>query len=153
MPAYKKGFFVIKNSEGSVTLNGLAALVNNAMSANFTDATEISQHRDAGNVIRTLTKDMNVFRMTLQLTPGIGAALADQAAVKAAIASLRKGMQIITADFEDADLNWATGDKAILVEIGKTLSQGELMSVDVTCEKYTDTADAVIDFTGAWASL
>lgn len=155
MPAQKKGFFVIKNAEGTVQMNGLTALSNDTNNANFTDATEISQHRDAGNVIRTLTKDMNVYRMTLRLIPGVGTGAADQATLKAQFASLRKGMQVITASFEDGDLNWPDADKAIIVEIGKTLTQGDLMSLDVTVEKYTTAAasPAVIDFTGAWADL
>jgi hypothetical protein len=153
MPAYKKGFFIIKNSEGSVTLQGLAALVNDAMNAGFSDTTEITEHRDAGNVTRTLTKDFNTFQMTVRLTPGVGSAFADQAAVKAAIATIRKGDTFVTSGFEDADLNWASGDKAIVWEIGKTLSVGESMSVDVTARKFTDTAAAAIDFTAAWATL
>ena len=153
MPAYKKGAFVIKNSEGTVALNGLATLTNDVMNAGWRDVTEIMQHKDAGNVLRTMTKDMNVFQCQLTLTPGIGSALANQAAVAAAIASLRKGMQIITGAFEDADFIIADASKAIITDIGKTLSQGNLMSVDVTVEYYTDTAGTVIDFTGAWASL
>jgi hypothetical protein len=153
MPAYKKGNFVIKNSEGSVTLKGLAALVNDAISASVTDATELAFHRDAGNVPRTITKDFNEFRMNLRLTPGIGYAFADQATVKAAIAALSKGDSIVTSGFEDDALNWASSDKAIILEIGKTLTQGDLMSIDVTAAKYTDTAAAVIDFTGAFATL
>ncbi len=151
--ASKKGAFVIKNSEGTVALNGLATLTNDAVNAGWSDVTEVMQHRDAGNVLRTLTKDMNTFEVRLTLTPGVGSALSDQAAVKAAIAALRKGMQVITGAFEDADFIVASGDKAIITDIGKTLSQGNLMSVDVTVQKYTDTADAVIDFTAAWAAL
>lgn len=152
----KKGFFVIKNSEGVVTLAGIAtSLTNDVMSANFTDATEISIHRDAGNVPRAVTKDYHEFRLQLRLTPGVGFAHADQATVKTAIAGIRKFDSIVTSGFEDADLNWTSGDKAVVMDIGKTLAQGELMSVDVTAAKFTDSAasPAVIDFTGAWAGL
>lgn len=155
MPSQKKGNFIIKHSEGSVTLGSATTMVNDTMSAGWNDATEIQTYRDASGVRRTITKDENVMRMNLRLTPGIGSALTDQAAVKACVASIRKGDAIVTTGFEDADLNWASGDKATIVDIGKTLQSGDIFSVDVVCEKVT-TAEAVpvvIDFTGAWAAL
>lgn len=154
MPAYKKGFFVIKNSEGVVTLAGIAtSLTNDARSAGFSDITPVTEHPDAGNVPRSLTKDFNLFQLTLNLIPGVGSGLADQATVKAAIAGIRKGDTIVTSGFEDADFNWASGDKGIVWEVGKTLTQGDLMTVDVTARRLTDTAGAAIDFTAAWATL
>jgi hypothetical protein len=154
--AQKKGRFVIKNAEGVVTLAGIAtSLTNDVMSVDFSDITEISEHRDAGNVPRTLTKDFNAFEMRLQLTPGIGFDHADQASVKTAIASLAKGQSIVTASFEDDQFNWASGDKAIIWEVSKALNQGGLMSVNVTARKLQTAAGspAAIDFTSAWADL
>jgi hypothetical protein len=149
----KKGNYVIKNAEGSVVLQGLAALVNDVNNIDWNDATEITEHRDAGNVPRTLTKDFNEERLTLRLIVGVGYAFSDQAALKAAIASLAKCGQIITSGFEDAQCNWADAAKAIIWEVGKTLAQGELMAVNITARKLSTTAAAAIDFTGAWADL
>lgn len=151
--AQKKGNFVIKNAEGSVALQGAAALVNDIDNIDWSDATEITEHRDAGNVPRTLTKDFNEERLTLRLTPGPGYAFADQAALKAAVASLAKCGQIITSGFEEAQCNWADAAKAIIWEVGKTLARGELMSVNITARKLSTTAGAAIDFTGNWADL
>lgn len=152
--AQKKGAFVIRNSEGVVTLAGIAtSLTNDAMSAGYSDATEIFEHKDAGGVLRTLTKDFNDYRITLRLTPGVGGAHADQAAVKATIAAIARGDSIVTSGFEDDQFNWDSSAKGIIWEVGKTLTMGDLMSVDITARKMTTTGGTAIDFTGAWASL
>ena len=152
MPQYK-GYAVIKNAEGTLQFNGLATLTNDTNSITWEDATEIFQHRDAGNVLRTLTKDMNVFRLQVGFTPGVGSNLANQTAVKNAVAGIRKGMQFISGSFEDTDFIVPDADKAIVVDIRKRLAGGELMGIDVTLEKYTDTAGVVLNFPGAWADL
>lgn len=151
--AQKRGYFVIKNSAGTVTMQGLATLTNDVMSVNHNDATAVMEHRDADNIPRTFTRDFLDFRMTLRLTPGIGSNLANQAAVAAAIASLRKMDTIVTASFEDSDFNWASGDKGFIEEVGKVLQQGDLMSVDVTARKLATTAGVALDFSAAWTDL
>jgi hypothetical protein len=149
----KKGAFLIKNSEGTVAINGLTTLTNDVIQLGWRDITEIFMHNDAGNVPRALTKDYNAFELTGTIQPGIGSALADQAAVKAAVASLRRGMQVILGAFEDSDFVVPDADKAILWEVGKDLSQGGIFAVSITLRKFTTTAGVVIDFTGAWADL
>jgi hypothetical protein len=152
--AQKKGAFVIKNAEGVVTLAGIAtSLTNDVRRITHSDATEINEHRDAGNVPRTFTKDFNCFEMSLELIPGIGGAHADEAAVKALFASVEKFDTIVTSGFEDPDFNWDAAAKAIIFSIDKTLAQGELMSINITARKYTTTGGVVIDFTAAWASI
>jgi hypothetical protein len=153
MPSYKKGNFVIKGSEGVTTLAGLAALTNDALSTSFSDGTAVMEHRDAGNVPRTLTKDFDESMLTFRITPGIGSGLASQAAVAAAIASLKKGDTFTSSGFEDSQFNLSSGDKAIIWEVGKSLVQGDLMSVDVTVRKLTETGGTAIDFTAAWSTL
>lgn len=155
-----RGNFVIKNSKGDVTLAGLATLSSDVMSAAFSDDTELNEHRDAGNVPRTITEDFRQYSVRLRLTPGIGSALASVAAVKAAIASLKKMDSIVLANFADAQLNWDANAKGHLAEVGKTLEQGSLLSLEVTARRFValevaggNVTETPINFSGNWEAV
>ena len=152
--AQKKGNFIIRNAAGSVVLAGLAALVNNTGSADFNDATQINDEKDALGVTRTLTKDQEEHTLDLDLTPGIGADLGSKAAVLAAIAGLRKGMSITTSGFDDGDFNWSSNSYGILMSVGKAAKSGASLTVKVQARRILDLATSTyIDFTGAWATI
>lgn len=138
----KKGNFIIRNAAGTVKLAGLATLTNDQTSAAFSDDTEVAEHRDALNVPRTFTSDFRQYTMRLTLIPGVGSGLADKATVLAAIAGLRKMDAFESASFEDGDLNWASTKYAFIQEVGKTLSQGNDMSVDVTVKRIVSIAES-----------
>jgi hypothetical protein len=170
----KKGNFVIRNSEGRVKLAGIATnLTNDVMSIEFGDLTEVVEYRDAGNVPRTLTRDHAAYEQTLRLTPGIGYAHTTQQDVKDLIASLERGDTIDLRNFEDAQFNWTDGNddagapdvgvtdfKAFIWQVGKVLSQGELLSVTITARRVASLSvvlsvvtETPIDYSAAWANL
>jgi len=152
MSAYKKGNFVIKNSEGSVAIAGLAAFVNSSNSASVSDASPFEVHMDAGGVPRTVTRNYFEYRMELDLTPGVGGSFATLADLKTAFVLSLKGSQIITSGFDLSDLNWADAVKAIIEDISIQQSQEGLSTLRVTAVKRTDNAGNVIDFTAAWVT-
>lgn len=150
----KKGNFIIYNSEGVVTLAGAAtSLTNDAMSANFTDDTNVKVFMDASGVPRTRVRDYLRYTLQLRLTPGVGYAHADQSTIKTAIANAGKMATFVTSGFEDADFNWASNAYGFIESIGKGLTQGDAMSVDVTAAREALTDGTPIRFDGAWASL
>jgi len=149
----KKGNFVIKNSAGSVKLAGLAALVNGAGSASFSDNTNIAVHNDAAGVPRAITKDYNEFSLPFDLTPGIGGDLGSVAAVAAAVDGIRLGDQIIVSGFSHNDINLPDSAKAVITSYTVSQSEGALSKVSVTATRRTDLSGNAIDFTGAWAAI
>lgn len=155
----KKGNFIIRNAAGTVKFAGIAVLTNDQTSAAFSDDTEIAEHRDAANVPRTFTSDFRQYTMRLTLIPGVGSGLADKATTLAAIAALKKMDAFESASFEDADFNWATAKYGFIQEVGKTLSQGNDMSVDVTVKRIVSIAEAGGAVTetpinyGAWTQI
>lgn len=156
----KRGYFVAKNSKGTVAFKGLATITNDAVSARHADISEVSEHRDAGNITRAWTIDMYVFEIALRLTMGVGSNFTTKADLIAAIATLKKFDQIITASFEDADFNWADAKKGVIWDVGKTLEQGNLLSVDVTCRRWVEITESggtitetALDYTGGWKQI
>ena len=147
----KKGNFVIMNSAGTVKMKGLATLTNDVTSAGYSDNTVITEHQDAIGVPRTLTKNFHDYSLSFSLTPGVGSALVSEAAVAAAIASIAKGDIFVSTGFTDDDYNMASGE-CYISEIGKTMTQGAIMTMNVTVRKVTDASGTGVDFaTGAWA--
>ncbi len=150
----KKGNFIIYNSEGVVTLMGAAtALTNDTMSASFSDDTEIKVFKDASSVPRTRVRDFLRYTLQLRLTPGVGFAHADQATVKTAIADCSKMGTFVTSGFEDSQMNWATNAYGFIESVGKSATQGDIFSVDVTAARETLTDGTALRFDGAWAAL
>jgi hypothetical protein len=163
MSAIKRGYFVIRNAESVVILQGIATtMTNDTNNIAWRDVTEVNEQRDALNVPRTYTEDFRMFEIGLTLTPGSGSNQTAQSDVKAAIATLRKMDTVSIASTEDADMNWTvagTDYKAFIWEVGKTLQTGANMSVDVTVRRIvslTESGGTVTETPvafGAWAAL
>lgn len=157
--AQGRGAFIIKNAAGSVTLAGLAALVNSNNSAGLTDATEIQERRDSTGVPRALTKNFNMYQLDLDLTPGIGGAFASKNALQLAFLLIPKGSSIVTSGFDVASYNWDSSEKAIVWECACNLNQDGDGTLRVTARRYRALGAAgadgtVIDFaTGPWTAF
>lgn len=148
-----KGKFVIKNAAGVVTLAGVATHTNSTMSATASDATELTEHKDAQGLPQALTKDFNAYNLDLDLTPGIGGAYGTFAAMAADAVLQLKGAAIITSGFANASLNWPEAYKATIREISVSQTNEGLGTLKVTARRIADTAGSAVDFTGAWQNL
>lgn len=153
----RKGNAIIFNAASSVTFAALAAIVNATPSLAWRDVTDVQIHNDSTGVPRTWTKNFGCKEITIQLTPGVGAALADKAAVIAAVTALEKGTAVVIASADLPEVNCAAGDKAVIWDVGGRSGENQLGSFDVTIRKWvefnTDGTTTALDFTGAWAAL
>lgn len=153
----KKGNFIVLNAAGKVQFAALAELTNDTPSMGWRDVTAITVHNDSSGVPRTWTKNFQCLELTVKVTPGVGSALADKAAVLAAVASIRKGMAWVSSSYDLPELNCAAGDKAVIEEVSGNQNEGQIASFDLTIRKYlefnVDGTTTAIDFTGAWASI
>lgn len=148
-----KGQFFVKHSEGTTKLAGNATLTNDTPSISVRDDSPIEMHKDASGVFRSVTRDQIIDSMSLRLVPGRGSALANQAAVIAAVASVRKFDQLITALFKFDILNWPDSDKAVLTDIQTAQGEGADGELNVSAARYKTNAGVTIDFTGNWAAI
>jgi hypothetical protein len=148
-----KGAFVIRNAVGTVTMAGVAAIINSNNSAGLTNSTTVNEHKDSAGIPRSLSKDYNVYELSFDLTPGIGGTFGNKGALQAAFIMIDKGTAIETSGFDVTSYNWAAGLKAIVWDCSLSLSQEALGTMRVTARRYTDLAGNPVDFTAAWQTL